>query len=675
MTMHQVQVNTKFLNALPPEWSKFVTDVKLAKSSTSLRKTNLEFCWHWKQIKWYKLKGTSAAGQTRVVKCYKGEGHMARQCTQPKRLRNVAWFKEKLMLTEAQEADQILDEEQLAFLVYPRMEEDPVAQQIIPHNAVFQTEDLDFYDLNCDDLSSAKAVLMANLLCCDSDILSEETQDAGIQDTNSSAPNDLLILYLVKQMNDQVSNLERQNVDLNKREKLIDSQIDDLIRNKNAKLEAFKQEINTLKETLSNNVKEKESLSTAINIFKTESKGKESNVIAKENNVIFVIDDEDTLILEEESRSKMLEKEKDPILIEKKVNIAPINYSKLNNLKEDFVKSHTPVRVEAPSELPKCSIDKNDFELKIKKVQIDNDQLLNQIMSQEIVHIAMNSVDILDVNKSCADDCSKYLERETELSKRKISLKKIIENELKKLKGKNVFDTDVSRPSVTTIAPRMFKLNLEPLAPKLLQNKDTHVDYIKHSRDHADILREIVKNARALSPLDSNLDSTCKYVQRIQEVLDSVRETCPCLSKLSKKLVVVTPMNKDKKVRFADPLTSSCNTQIPTNSNKPMLHSTGVKCSTSASGSQSLGITKNDRISQPSCSNKTNKVEDHLRALSLERIKRIVLTKLNKPKADIGIFVGYAPAKKSFRIYNKGTRMIIETIHVDFDEFTAMASE
>ncbi|GJT99605.1 retrovirus-related pol polyprotein from transposon TNT 1-94 [Tanacetum coccineum] len=44
-------------------------------------------------------------------------------------------------------------------------------------------------------------------------------------------------------------------------------------------------------------------------------------------------------------------------------------------------------------------------------------------------------------------------------------------------------------------------------------------------------------------------------------------------------------------------------------------------------------------------------------------------------KADIGIFVGYAPAKKAFRIYNKRTRKIIETIHVTFDELTAMASE
>ncbi|GKE89329.1 retrovirus-related pol polyprotein from transposon TNT 1-94 [Tanacetum coccineum] len=44
-------------------------------------------------------------------------------------------------------------------------------------------------------------------------------------------------------------------------------------------------------------------------------------------------------------------------------------------------------------------------------------------------------------------------------------------------------------------------------------------------------------------------------------------------------------------------------------------------------------------------------------------------------KADIGIFVGYVPAKKAFRIYNRRTRIINETIHVMFDELTAMASK
>nr|GFB45999.1 hypothetical protein [Tanacetum cinerariifolium] len=46
-----------------------------------------------------------------------------------------------------------------------------------------------------------------------------------------------------------------------------------------------------------------------------------------------------------------------------------------------------------------------------------------------------------------------------------------------------------------------------------------------------------------------------------------------------------------------------------------------------------------------------------------------------QPKADIGIFIGYVPTKKAFRIYNRRTRRIVETIHVDFDELTAMASE
>ncbi|GJZ04675.1 retrovirus-related pol polyprotein from transposon TNT 1-94 [Tanacetum coccineum] len=88
--------------------------------------------------------------QARVVKCYncQGKGHMARQWTQPNRPRNVAWYKEKAMLIEAQEAGQILDEEQL-------------------------TEDLDAYDSDCDDLSNAQAVLMANITNYGSDVISE----------------------------------------------------------------------------------------------------------------------------------------------------------------------------------------------------------------------------------------------------------------------------------------------------------------------------------------------------------------------------------------------------------------------------------------------------------------------------------------------------------------------
>ncbi|GJS76135.1 hypothetical protein Tco_0726016 [Tanacetum coccineum] len=120
-------------------------------------------------------RGNFAVGQARVMKCYNylREGHMVKQCTQPKRPINYAWFKEKLMLAEAQEAGQILDEEQIVFISEPRIEEASISQQTIPQNSAFQTEDLDAYDLNCDNISSAKVDLMKNLTSCDSYVLFE----------------------------------------------------------------------------------------------------------------------------------------------------------------------------------------------------------------------------------------------------------------------------------------------------------------------------------------------------------------------------------------------------------------------------------------------------------------------------------------------------------------------
>ncbi|GJW15322.1 retrovirus-related pol polyprotein from transposon TNT 1-94 [Tanacetum coccineum] len=46
-----------------------------------------------------------------------------------------------------------------------------------------------------------------------------------------------------------------------------------------------------------------------------------------------------------------------------------------------------------------------------------------------------------------------------------------------------------------------------------------------------------------------------------------------------------------------------------------------------------------------------------------------------QPKADIGIFISYSPSKMAYRIYNKRNRQIMETINVQFDELTQMASK
>nr|GEU84905.1 hypothetical protein [Tanacetum cinerariifolium] len=119
--------------------------------------------------------GNNASGQARVVKCYncQGEGHMARQCTQPKRPRNATWYKDKAMLVEAQEARKYLDAEKLTFLVDSGVPDGQDVQTIILNNAAFQTEDLDTYDSECDDVSNEKAVLMANISNYDFDIVSK----------------------------------------------------------------------------------------------------------------------------------------------------------------------------------------------------------------------------------------------------------------------------------------------------------------------------------------------------------------------------------------------------------------------------------------------------------------------------------------------------------------------
>ncbi|GKA66603.1 retrovirus-related pol polyprotein from transposon TNT 1-94 [Tanacetum coccineum] len=90
-------------------------------------------------------------------------------------------------------------------------------------------------------------------------------------------------------------------------------------------------------------------------------------------------------------------------------------------------------------------------------------------------------------------------------------------------------------------------------------------------------------------------------------------------------------MNKDKRVRFAEPVTSSKNIPKQTDSlktkdsNKPLLTSTGVKPTTSTSGSKPSGNTKNNRITRPSRSNQKNEVEDHSRNVksSLNKINYV----------------------------------------------------
>ncbi|GKB07899.1 hypothetical protein Tco_0836183, partial [Tanacetum coccineum] len=148
---------------------------------------------------------------------------------------------------------------------------------------------------------------------------------------------------------------ERQNVDLKSKDNVLDS------------CEQFV-EIDHLKQTLSEHLKEKESLMQTVTLLKNDFKKEESRNIDREialekkikhldnikaqqlepklydgnviknTSAIAIPDFEETLMLAEESHSKMILKQQDPMVLEKKVNTIRVNYAVLNQLSQDFEK-------------------------------------------------------------------------------------------------------------------------------------------------------------------------------------------------------------------------------------------------------------------------------------------------------------------------------------------------
>nr|GFB97168.1 hypothetical protein [Tanacetum cinerariifolium] len=106
-----------------------------------------------------------APGKQRVIVYYncKGEGHMSKQCTKPKRKRDAEWFKDKVLLVQAQANGQVLQEGELEFLADPGTAESSSNQTVVTNNAAYQADDLDAYDSECDEINSTKIALNANL--------------------------------------------------------------------------------------------------------------------------------------------------------------------------------------------------------------------------------------------------------------------------------------------------------------------------------------------------------------------------------------------------------------------------------------------------------------------------------------------------------------------------------
>ncbi|GJU33442.1 retrovirus-related pol polyprotein from transposon TNT 1-94 [Tanacetum coccineum] len=570
--------NNQLRNSSNPRQKATINDVKVTLQPIQGRQT----FFATGTIKTYTPGASgSNSGKQRAVICYncKEEGHMSKQCIKPKRKRDDSWFKDKVLLVQAQ-------------------------------TNAYQADDLDAYDSDCDELNTGRVTLKANLshygldalagsrcanhldseteITSDSNIIPYsqymiKSQQAAIQNSNSSAQQDALILSVIKQLKTQVVNYTKINLDnksvndtltaelerykeqvkVLKEGKNVDLKSNDIVSDSSAQ----SVEIDRLKQTLSKLLKEKESLMQTVTLLKNDFKKEESRNIDRE--------------IALEKRIKQLDNIKAQQLEPKLYDGNAIKNTSaivIPDSEETLmlpVKSHptlssSPTKVEVPKELPKVSmvntslkklkhhlagfdvvvkerttttaitkglwgvsnlIAKNEH-LKQAYKQLYDSIKPSRIRSKEQCDVLINQVNLKSMEIS--DLNAKILEQGLTV----IALK----NELMKLKGKDLADNVVCKH---TINPEMLKIDVEYLNHRLLNNRSVHSDYLKHTQEEAAILREIVEHGKLK-----------KYL--LNESLDSA-----------------------------------------------------LKLSTSASGSQPSGNTKKDKIQRTPSSTQKNKVETH----------------------------------------------------------------
>ncbi|GKD26095.1 hypothetical protein Tco_1232309 [Tanacetum coccineum] len=331
----------------------------------------------------------------------------------------------------------------------------------------------------------------------------------------------------------------------------------------------------------------------------------------KNTSAIVIPDSKETLMLAEESRSKMLLKQQDPMVLEK-VNTTLVDYVVLNQLSQDFEKrfvpqtelsaeqafwsqnsmnssdpspSCRPTKVEVPKELPIVSMclkletdlfNKKDFieketydkvfrsytTLEKHCISLEVDTQLNQEIFQRDNSVSNQSAPNFDQYCELNELKAQSQEKDTVIRKLKERIKSLSRNinekktykqlydsikptrirskeqcdalvnqkpveisdlnvslqekdlvittlkaELRKLKRKDLTYNVVTKH---TIAPEMLKIDVKPIALRLLNNRTAHFDYLRHTQEQAAILREIVKQGKLQNPLNNSFDSACK---------------------------------------------------------------------------------------------------------------------------------------------------------------------
>nr|GEW99468.1 retrovirus-related Pol polyprotein from transposon TNT 1-94 [Tanacetum cinerariifolium] len=730
--------------------------------------------------------GHARLGQARPVKCYNCNGtwHIARNYTKPKRLQNSEYFKDKMLLMQAQENGVALDEEQLLFLAGGHdnafdddVDEQPVQDLALNVDNVFQADDCDAFDSDVDEAPTAQTMFMANLSLVDpvtdeagpsydSDILSEvqdhdhypdavcahheehvihdsvqlnhvvdshadymsdsnmisydqyvkDNEVLVVQSDVSSVPNDaFMMIYndmckphaqfisnpswntVVKNSltaklatyKEQVKLYERRaKFELTEREQKINEQLRLVISDRNFKEEYLKRELHFIKLQLASTINHNKSMVEEVTFSKKDFKQKENKYledfldmeslkekvedglikkhqslqtvhmlcrpkphyndlnkvaigyknplcltrakqvqhalyngheIIKDNHTPAIVHNtEDTLEIAEITRKKMNDKMSDPECVTRKVKIALHDYSK-----ENFLATFTPQKQLTPGQI----FWSNDL-IKLKSEALKEQIKVSRPIEAFTVYLPNTPATLVPkvlptkrVN-SCPN-ASGSQPKSNPKTNRILPAKGV-----NKLPVEDQSRTTKSHPKTSNHVDSSSRLK--------------HDEVLSNMFVVQNLQEQIMVMASAFKSLELRIFHQ-KTVPRTPQQNGVVKRRNRTLVEAARTMLI---FSKALMFLWAEAMATACYTQ-----NRSLIHTRHHKTPYELVHNKKPDLTffrVFDALSYP-----TNDSKD--------------IGKL-QPTVDVGIFVGYAPSRKGYQIYNKRTRRIMETIHVQFDE-------
>nr|GEY89145.1 hypothetical protein [Tanacetum cinerariifolium] len=422
----------------------------------------------------------------------------------------------------------VLHEEELEFLADPGIAETQSTQYVVTNNAAYQADDLDAYDSDCDEINSAKIALMENLSHYGSDNLAE------VHNQDNVSNNVIYQDVKATSTSEQSNILNQSETEITKKDFL--EQKVTLLKNN-----FQKEESRNIDRELA--LEKQNELSAKQAFWSRYSVNSEEPNLSLSNTIIEVPKE-----LPKVSMGTWGFEHTKACFMDEIIPFVKALKDLFNSFDQFLIDELTKVQNDynqMEHAVEQHCVEKNKFQDKMNDVLKENERLLEQAISADIVNIVVHAnvnyafimklkerikflsgtvkeekikrelEEIETINIKLDHRVTKLVAENDHLkqtykqlyglikSSRVRSKEQSLKETLRKLKGKAVVNEAVT---LHPIDLKLLKIDVAPLAPKFQNNRTTHNDYLKHTQEETATLREIVKNERLLNPLNTSLD-------------------------------------------------------------------------------------------------------------------------------------------------------------------------